>query len=1149
MRKGATLGRVSALCRVWRLQRLSPQARRRKGDRRGAAVPRRPLGSAVKTNRPAMKGPLMFGTASLRRTACLTLFFFFWATLHPSLAAAAQTAQPVSAALAERPEEKNALDELRGLARQARNKARRGGDRRAEEVLLLQSAEGLDAEERRAEAEFAAVGKHLEDRRLPDEIKQRHAQALAEYRAKMRELRQRLRDFRQARSGADAGRRLGELADFLDKEQKGHGRQPFDPKNLPFGTPESKTRAPKERKEELDNLVRPPKPAQVAAGELVPGLLAAADPGPGPAPTPEDLAGTEDAQITQAVKDQAAALHNNPVEIYNWVRNTIEFLPTYGSIQGSDLTLQAKRGNAFDTASLLIALLRAAGVPARYAYGTVQIPAEQAMNWVGGVKTPEAAHSLLAQGGIPVVGVASGGRIAAFKLEHVWVEAFVDYVPSRGAVNKAGDTWVPMDASFKQYQYTPGMDLKAAVPLDAQALLAQVQAGATVNEAEGWAQNLDATALQTAMADYQSRVKSYVDSRNAYATVDEVVGAKTITVQDYPFLMGSLPYQIIATGSQFSALPTNLQWKFRTTILSGGLDYVGDPTGSELVSLNRSTVSLSARKITLSFYPATQADADLLNSYLPKPHADGSPIQPNELPASLPGYLFKLKAELRVDGQAVAQSAVPVSMGSELSQTTAFYNPAKQQWEESGLNRPIAGEYHALALDLQGTGQSQFSDMQAKLEATAAKMAQFKQNPGDPSSIHNLTKEDISGDILYSGILRYFASVDAADQLAARADGQVVQYRLPSYGAFLATVQPRYWFGIARSVSFPGMVMDIDRIHYQLEAKDGDKQKKIAYMRQAGAVMSAFEHAVPEWLLSDRAKPLDDPTQPRGMSATRALFVAAAQGQKLFRLTPDSQSGLGQIGINSEARTDIANALAAGQEVTVHQNPVSQDGWSGTGYIIFDPTTGTGAYRISGGLNGGVIQDDKLGLSFSIDPSSSASAQSLSLALAGGVVDAARKDKDTAKWLARSLARVAPEVAEAIIAAGWVVTLIVAIAALVELVVWISEEAAKEEEIRQTVIDHHKEHPFSWVREWPENNCTNTGERVKRVPPLPGGWKECIYRCATASFMSPRTWPVEWSCPSPVPCVPGYYSLIKIPPDRSVGDPVPLDVYDCMIGG
>jgi hypothetical protein len=71
--------------------------------------------------------------------------------------------------------------------------------------------------------------------------------------------------------------------------------------------------------------------------------------------------------------------------------------------------------NAIDTASLLISLLRAVDIPARYAYGTVEIPAEKVMNWVGGAQEPEAAQAILEMGGVPTIGILEGGRIAKFK--------------------------------------------------------------------------------------------------------------------------------------------------------------------------------------------------------------------------------------------------------------------------------------------------------------------------------------------------------------------------------------------------------------------------------------------------------------------------------------------------------------------------------------------------------------------------------------------------------------------------------------------------------------------------------------------------------------------------------------------------------------
>jgi len=39
--------------------------------------------------------------------------------------------------------------------------------------------------------------------------------------------------------------------------------------------------------------------------------------------------------------------------------------------------------------------------------------------------------------------------------------------------------------------------------------------------------------------------------------------------------------------------------------------------------------------------------------------------------------------------------------------------------------------------------------------------------------------------------------------------------------------------------------------------------------------------------------------------------------------------------------------------VIVHTDPISVPGWQGAGYIIFDPQTGAGAWKIAGGANGG----------------------------------------------------------------------------------------------------------------------------------------------------------------------------------------------------
>ncbi|MGX2040623.1 hypothetical protein ACWJKU_10895 [Methylocaldum sp. MU1018] len=91
----------------------------------------------------------------------------------------------------------------------------------------------------------------------------------------------------------------------------------------------------------------------------------------------------------------------------------------------------------------------------------------------------------------------------------------------------------------------------------------------------------------------------------------------------------------------------------------------------------------------------------------------------------------------------------------------------------------------------------------------------------------------------------------------------------------------------------------------------------------------------------------------------KALQKANAQGQRIYHLTPANQATtLPNIHQNSLVMAEIRDALNAGKEVITHTDPVSVPGWSGAGYILFDPETGDGAFKIGGGQNGGyyVIQ-------------------------------------------------------------------------------------------------------------------------------------------------------------------------------------------------
>lgn len=134
--------------------------------------------------------------------------------------------------------------------------------------------------------------------------------------------------------------------------------------------------------------------------------------------------------------------------------------------------------------------------------------------------------------------------------------------------------------------------------------------------------------------------------------------------------------------------------------------------------------------------------------------------------------------------------------------------------------------------------------------------------------------------------------------------------------------------------------------------------------------MSALEHAIPERFFNDPAKcnaegtttPVPGlPACPQGISAVKAIGLAAAQGQKIYTITQEVYRNNPNIvssnlsALSYSTQQGIQNALAAGNEVTTHERPITQSGWTGAGYIFTDPETGAGGYIIDGGSNGGWI--------------------------------------------------------------------------------------------------------------------------------------------------------------------------------------------------
>ncbi len=784
------------------------------------------------------------------------------------------------------------------------------------------------------EGQAAAQNKKLSEP-VKSLLNERHAAAINEIKQKYSDIDAKLISFTATKSSEEQGRLLNELSDALAKEKFKRSHSFVDPNSMPWRSPEESVRKPKMTKGEIRlalDIDQFDGYTQLASTTLTPEML-----NPMGLPSDADLAETIDAVISEEIKALAESLNNNPVEIYTWVHNNIRYIPSYGSIQGAQYTLETGKGNAVDTASLLIALLRAAGIPARYAYGTVEVPVGKVMNWVGGVSEPEAAQSLLGQGGVPNIALVRGGTIKSIRMEHVWVEAYVDFEPSRGVKNREGDRWIPMDASFKQHEFTEGMNLREQVPFDAGALANQIDQSATINEEQGWVQNIPQTDVESSLQQYQSQLENYINNQNPDATVGEVLGFQEVRILPPRPLAGGLPYDHVVTQQSFSEVPDSLRHKFKYELATQSFGY----PSAAFIAINEPTVKLAGKKLALSFHPATEDDKAIIETYIPEPDPDTGEIDPDRLPNTLPGYLIHLVADFTLDGE-VVQSGGNQTMGTELYETMGLYSPS-HGWGLSN-NHPIAGEYRAVGLDLQGISAAQAENLQASIESTKQKL-----EGSDTSQLATLTKHDVIGDLIYATIMSYFALNDVQEEIQAQS-ANMVTYRLPSYGIFSTSLQPQYWFGIPRNTSFSGLSMDVDRVMFHGAAKDNSKETRIDFTKANGARLSAMEHLVPEQMFSTADAPA------HGISAVKALAIAAADGQKIWAITQNNlELALSSINLSPEVESEIRNSVLAGKIATAHENKLSYFGWVGSGYLLIDPETGAGAYKIAGGANGAEV--------------------------------------------------------------------------------------------------------------------------------------------------------------------------------------------------
>lgn len=872
-----------------------------------------------------------------RPAVYLVVFFYCWSGLGIfSLVQAMDRGIPV-------PEPQNHWEELAVLGDQVRETLSGARDRlnkKQSASSAVQALSGLADRVREVDEKirlgFEDMESWLAKKDAHPELFERNARASAAHEAKMEAFYARVKAVTDASQDPPAlAEGLDELKKALEPSPRPESPLPFNPDRLPHRAATAKSPEPRLGKDKPgDDKKKGVLVADLGFLPLFTQAIVAAPPVAG------DLAETVEVKFTPEILALAASLNNDPVKIYEYVRNNIAFEPTYGSIKGAAQCLWEKSGNDFDQASLMIALLRASGVSARYEYGTVEIPIAQVMNWLG-APSALAAVTLLSSGGVPAVGLTSGGELVAVRLEHVWVRAYLDYTPSRGGVFQAGDRWVSLDPSFKQYEADQGVDWNNQFNMAPQTVWDQMNAGAT--QGDYFATSVPTSILDNKVNEVKGELNDYLTT-HPVGPMEELIGVKRVIKKEYGLLPCTRMYEVVSSLNEYAEVPDNMRHKITFRVDRQDEIIPGWPEWVQDWSYTASIPELAGKPITLS-YQGTPATENYLTNLVPTRLAGETDEEYlARWPSSLNCTLMSVKPELKVDGVTKA-SGTFVDFGYDQVFTMIITSPGGYN-NDTIQNEITAGTYQAVVLNLGVISKEFCTARETHMRAVHAQLTAGNTN--------GVTRDNFFGEVLFAAGLKYWAQNNFNDIITAKTQGvQVV--RLPSEGIFSYDLNITWttdWFGnTTPSTATPGgFGTDVDLDVTTVTPGDGDTEKTKGFLLTAGMNGSRMEAAVYDEMIY----PLEDITN-TGISTAHAIMKASEEGKPIYAITSENAADvIPLLTVSATAKNAITAAVNAGKTVVIPRDPVLLDGWwAGTGYVVADPDTGAGAYMISGGAAGG----------------------------------------------------------------------------------------------------------------------------------------------------------------------------------------------------
>lgn len=614
--------------------------------------------------------------------------------------------------------------------------------------------------------------------------------------------------------------------------------------------------------------------------------------------SPDDTKSTEEAPISQEIAALAQTLNWNPVLIYEYVKNNIETEWYWGCMKGAEETLRQKSGNDCDHATLLTALLRASGFPARYVRGTMEFfaggkdgnPMERAKNLTG-IDDPLKIAEFFQKAGIPFKPIIQGGRIANFQLEHIWVETQVPYGNYRGAIIDDSDKrWLGLDTSIKakDYQYNSPIDIYEQSALS-------VQLSAIRDE------YLSAIQTQTPLEYLEEKITANSNQPS------EIMRTRTLSSEIMNILPASMQIDQKRITHEYTSIPDELKHKVKITAT--------DANNNELFSMTLDTLKLTNRKILMTYEPETVEDQEIIDSY---GGLDNTPA-----------YLVRLRPVLKVDDERVVVGQDGLPMGADYNLAIELISP---NGTEKINSAHIIGNLSAIGIVAQRAIGNQSSPT---VGAEAA-----------------ISEEDTAETILHREALNYIDRWNKAEEELSSLLHLTITRPIPTVVTVGGVIDVTYVLDTPHGFEWKGVFVDAAlraTSTVMSHSSQGISERQKTFMQLSALQGSVLENRI-----------FEDDLGVDSISTVKLFELANSNQISIVAIDKTTLSTiLPTLPFDDNVKADITNSVNMNLTVKIPQSEITYQDWTGIGYIKENPDTGEAGYMLSGMIAGGTTAQNK----------------------------------------------------------------------------------------------------------------------------------------------------------------------------------------------